>query len=101
MEMVENGYVKLADNLDCGVSVLPKDMVFRIVKVGKMVNVVNELVGAGGFSKGEMEEYFVESSEDEYNDWIKVVSSMYRDEVEYVEEEEELEEDIEKEDVEE
>ena len=73
MELKVNGYIKLAEDLDCGLKVLEEGTPFRIENIAKMVTVVNELIGGGGFSKGEIEEYFVESSEKEYN--------IYRDAV--------------------
>ncbi len=85
MELKVNGYVKLVEDLDCGMAVLPKDTPFRIVKIEKMVTVINELIGAGGFSKGEMEEYFVESNEEEYNAWRDLVLSRFEED-EYDEE---------------
>ena len=69
MELKVNGYIKLAEDLDCGLKVLEEGTPFRIENVTRMVTVVNELIGGGGFSKGEIEEYFVESSEEEYNTW--------------------------------
>ena len=69
MELKVNGYIKLAEDLDCGLKVLEAGTPFRIENITRMVTVVNELIGGGGFSKGEIEEYFVESSEEEYNTW--------------------------------
>ena len=73
MELKVNGYIKLAEDLDCGLKVLEAGTPFRIENITKMVTVVNELIGGGGFSKGEIEEYFVESSEEEYNTWRDAV----------------------------
>ena len=69
MELRVKGYIKLAKDLDCGLKVLEEGTPFRIENITRMVTVVNELIGGGGFSKGEIEEYFVESSEEEYNTW--------------------------------
>ena len=73
MELRVNGYIKLAEDLDCGLKVLEEGTPFRIENITRMVTVVNELIGGGGFSKGEIEEYFVESSEEEYNTWRDAV----------------------------
>ena len=73
MELKVNGYIKLAEDLDCGLKVLEEGTPFRIENITRMVTVVNELIGGGGFSKGEIEEYFVESSEEEYNTWRDAV----------------------------
>ena len=57
MELKVNGYIKLAEDLDCGLKVLEEGTPFRIENITRMVTVVNELIGGGGFSKGEIEEY--------------------------------------------
>ena len=72
MEVKVNDYIKLVEDLDCGLADLPKGMVFKVVKVDdRMTTILNELIGGGGFSKAEINEFFEESTEEEYNQWIE------------------------------
>ena len=72
MEVKVNDYIKLVEDLDCGLAELPKGMVFKVVKVNdRMTTILNELIGGGGFCKAEINEFFEESTEEEYNQWIK------------------------------
>ena len=71
MEVKVNDYIKLVEDLDCGLAELPKGMVFKVVKVNdKMTTILNELIGGGGFSRTEINEFFEESTEEEYSQWI-------------------------------
>ena len=71
MELKVNDYIKLVEDLDCGLAELPKGMVFKVVKVNdRMTTILNELIGGGGFSKAEINEFFEESTEEEYSQWI-------------------------------
>ena len=71
MEVKVNDYIKLVEDLDCGLAELPKGMVFKVVKVNdRMTTILNELIGGGGFSKAEINEFFEESTEEEYSQWI-------------------------------
>lgn len=72
MEVKVNDYIKLVEDLDCGMTELPKGMVFKVVKVNdRMTTILNELIGGGGFCKAEINEFFEESTEEEYNQWIE------------------------------
>lgn len=72
MEVKVNDYIKLVEDLDCGIAELPKGMVFKVVKVNdRMTTILNELIGGGGFCKAEINEFFEESTEEEYNQWIE------------------------------
>lgn len=72
MEVKVNDYIKLVEDLDCGLAELPKGMVFKVVKVNdRMTTILNELIGGGGFCKAEINEFFKESTEEEYNQWIE------------------------------
>lgn len=72
MEVKVNDYIKLVEDLDCGMAELPKGMVFKVVKVNdRMTTILNELIGGGGFCKAEINEFFEESTEEEYNQWIE------------------------------
>ena len=71
MEVKVNDYIKLVEDLDCGLAELPKGMVFKVVKVNdKMTTILNELIGGGGFSRTEINEFFEMSTEEEYSQWI-------------------------------
>ena len=71
MEVKVNDYIKLVEDLDCGLAELPKGMVFKVVKVNdRMTTILNELIGGGGFSKAEINKFFEESTEEEYSQWI-------------------------------
>ena len=71
MEVKVNDYIKLVEDLDCGLAELPKGMVFKVVKVNdRMTTILNELIGGGGFCKVEINEFFEESTEEEYSQWI-------------------------------
>ena len=71
MEVKVNDYIKLVEDLDCGLAELPKGMVFKVVRVNdRMTTILNELIGGGGFSKAEINEFFEESTEEEYSQWI-------------------------------
>ena len=71
MEVKVNDYIKLVEDLDCGLAELPKGMVFKVVKVNdRITTILNELIGGGGFSKAEMNEFFEMSTEEEYSQWI-------------------------------
>lgn len=72
MEVKVNDYIKLVEDLDCGMAELPKGMVFKVVKVNdRMTTILNELIGGGGFCKAEINEFFEESTKEEYNQWIE------------------------------
>ena len=72
MEVKVNDYIKLVEDLDCGITTLPKGMVFEVTKVNdRMVTILNKVIGGGGFSKAEVNEFFEESTEEEYNQWIE------------------------------
>ena len=71
MEVKVNDYIKLVEDLDCGLADLPKGMVFKVVKVNdRITTILNELIGGGGFCKAEINEFFEISTEEEYNQWI-------------------------------
>ena len=71
MEVKVNDYIKLVEDLDCGLAELPKGMVFKVVKVNdRMTTILNELIGGGGFSRAEINEFFEMSTEEEYSQWI-------------------------------
>ena len=71
MEVKVNDYIKLVEDLDCGLATLPKGMVFEVTKVNdRMVTILNKVIGGGGFSKAEVNEFFEESTEEEYSQWI-------------------------------
>ena len=71
MEVKVNDYIKLVEDLDCGLADLPKGMVFKVVKVNdRITTILNELIGGGGFCKTEINEFFEESTEEEYSQWI-------------------------------
>ena len=71
MEVKVNDYIKLVEGLDCGLADLPKGMVFKVVRVNdRMTTILNELIGGGGFSKAEINEFFEMSTEEEYSQWI-------------------------------
>ena len=71
MEVKVNDYIKLVEGLDCGLAELPKGMVFKVVKVNdRMTTILNELIGGGGFSKAEINEFFEMSTKEEYSQWI-------------------------------
>ena len=71
MEVKVNDYIKLVEDLDRGLANLPKGMVFKVVRVNdRMTTILNELIGGAGFSKAEINEFFEESTEEEYNQWI-------------------------------
>ena len=71
MEVKVNDYIKLVEDLDCGLAELPKGMVFKVVKVNdRMTTILNELIGGGGFCKAEINEFFEKSTEEEYSQWI-------------------------------
>ena len=71
MEVKVNDYIKLVEDLDCGLAEIPKGLVFKVVRVNdRMTTILNELIGGGGFSKAEINEFFEESTEEEYNQWI-------------------------------
>ena len=71
MEVKVNDYIKLVEDLDCGLAELPKGMVFKVVKVNdKMTTILNELIGGGGFSRTEINEFFEMSTKEEYSQWI-------------------------------
>lgn len=71
MEVKVNDYIKLVEDLDCGLAELPKGMVFKVVKVNdRITTILNELIGGGGFSKAEINEFFEMSTEEEYSQWI-------------------------------
>ena len=64
MEVKVNDYIKLVEDLDCGMAELPKGMVFKVVKVNdRMTTILNELIGGGGFCKAEINEFFEEATE--------------------------------------
>ena len=72
MEVKVNDYIKLVEDLDCGLADLPKGMVFKVVKVNdRITTILNELIGGGGFCKAEINEFFEISTEEEYNQWIE------------------------------
>ena len=72
MKVKVNDYINLVEDLDCGLADLPKGMVFKVVKVNnRMTTILNELIGGGGFCKAEINEFFVESTEEEYSQWIE------------------------------
>ena len=72
MEVKVNDYIKLVEDLDCGMADLPKGMVFKVVKVNdRITTILNELIGGGGFCKAEINEFFEESTEEEYKQWIE------------------------------
>ena len=74
MEVKINDYIKLVEDLDCGLATLPKGMVFEVTKVNdRMVTILNKVIGGGGFSKAEVNEFFEESTEEEYNQWIEEI----------------------------
>ena len=71
MEVKVNDYIKLVEDLDCGLADLSKGMVFKVVRVNdRMTTILNELIGSGGFSKAEINEFFEMSTEEEYSQWI-------------------------------
>ena len=71
MEVKVNDYIKLVEDLDCGLADLPKGMVFKVVKVNdRMTTILNELIGGGGFSKADINAFFEMSTEEEYSQWI-------------------------------
>ena len=71
MEVKVNDYIKLVEDLDCGLAELPKGMVFKVVKVNdRITTILNELIGGGGFCKAEINEFFEKSTEEEYSQWI-------------------------------
>ena len=71
MEVKVNDYIKLVEDLDCGLAELPKGMVFKVVKVNdRITTILNELIGGGGFCKAEINEFFEKSTEGEYSQWI-------------------------------
>ena len=71
MEVKVNDYIKLVEDLDCGLAELPKGMVFKVVKVNdRMTTILNELIGGGGFSRTEINEFFEMSTKEEYSQWI-------------------------------
>ena len=71
MEVKINDYIKLVEDIDCGLATLPKGMVFKVTKVNdRIVAILNELIVSGGFSKSKINEFFEESTEEEYNQWI-------------------------------
>ena len=71
MEVKVNDYIKLVEDLDCGLADLPKGMVFKVVKVNdRITTILNELIGGGGFCKAEINEFFEMSTEEEYSQWI-------------------------------
>ena len=71
MEVKVNDYIKLVEDLDCGLAELPRGIVFKVVKVNdRMTTILNELIGGGGFSKAEINEFFEMSTEEEYSQWI-------------------------------
>lgn len=71
MEVKVNDYIKLVEGLDCGLADLPKGMVFKVVRVNdRMTTILNELIGGGGFSRAEINEFFEMSTEEEYSQWI-------------------------------
>ena len=71
MEVKVNDYIKLVEDLGCGLAELPKGMVFKVVRVNdRMTTILNELIGGGGFSKAEINEFFEMSTEEEYSQWI-------------------------------
>ena len=71
MELKVNDYIKLVEDLDCGLAELPKGMVFKVVKVNdRMTTILNELIGGGGFSRTEINEFFEMSTKEEYSQWI-------------------------------
>lgn len=71
MEVKVNDYIKLVEDLDCGMAELPRGMVFKVVRVNdRMTTILNELIGGGGFSKAEINEFFEMSTEEEYSQWI-------------------------------
>ena len=74
MEVKVNDYIKLVEDLDCGMAELPRGMVFKVVRVNdRMTTILNELIGGGGFSKAEINEFFEMSTEEEYNQWIESI----------------------------
>ena len=71
MEVKVNDYIKLVEDLDCGLAELPKGMVFKVVKVNdRITTILNELIGGGGFSRTEINEFFEMSTKEEYSQWI-------------------------------
>ena len=71
MEVKVNDYIKLVEDLDCGLAELPKGMVFKVVKVNdRMTTILNELIDGGVFSKAEINEFFEMSTKEEYSQWI-------------------------------
>ena len=71
MEVKVNDYIKLVEDLDCGLAELPKGMVFKVVKVNdRITTILNELIGGRGFCRAEINDFFEVSTEEEYNQWI-------------------------------
>ena len=90
MEVKANDYIKLVEGLDCGLAELPKGMVFKVVMVNdRMTTILNELIGGGGFSKVEVNEFFEESTEEEYNQWIKDILEEKYGKIEELDDDEE------------
>ena len=74
MEVKINDYIKLVEDLDCGLATLPKGMVFEVTKVNdRMVTILNKVIGGGGFFFLLVNEFFEESSEEEYNQWSEEI----------------------------
>ena len=74
MELKVNDYIKLVEDLDCGLAELPRGMVFKVVKVNnRITTILNELIGGGGFCKAEVNKFFEVSTEEEYNQWIEEI----------------------------
>lgn len=90
MEVKVNDYIKLVEDLDCGLTTLPKGMVFEITKVNdRMVTILNNVIGGGGFSKAEVNEFFEESTEEEYNQWIESILEEKYDKIEELDDDDE------------
>ena len=89
MEVKVNDYIKLVEDLDCGIATLPKGMVFEVRNVNdRMVTILNKVIGGGGFSKAEVNEFFEKSTVEEYNQWIENILEEKYDKIEELDDDE-------------
>lgn len=65
MNLVEGQLLELKKDLNCGLRIIKAGTIFEVVSVGYNVAVKVNGLGAGIFTKEEIEEYFVEHKEED------------------------------------
>ena len=65
MNLVEGQLLELKNDLNCGLRIIKAGTIFEVVSVGYNVAVKVNGLGAGIFTKEEIEEYFAEHNEED------------------------------------